>query len=51
VSPFTLAGTSSGTAYNHYSLLASLEDLFGLGRLGMAQTVTTTFGSDVYSAP
>ena len=51
VSPFTLPGTTSSTPYNHYSLLASLENIFGLGRLGMAQTVTTTFGSDVYSAP
>jgi hypothetical protein len=51
VSPFTTPGTTSGIAYNHYSLLASLEDLFGLGRLGMAGTVTSTFGADVYSAP
>ena len=26
----------SGHAYNHYSLLASVEDLLGLGRLGLA---------------
>lgn len=51
VSPFTTPGTTSATPYNHYSLLATLEDLFGLPRLGMAHRVTTTFGTDVFSAP
>ena len=36
-------------SYNHYSSLASIEDLFGLPRLGEAQTVTTTFDKHIYS--
>lgn len=52
VSPFIQGGTSSTTAYNHYSLLASIEDLFGLSRLGMGGVAgLPTFGSDVYNAP
>ncbi len=47
ISPFVPRGSSSSTPYNHYSLLGSIEDLFGLRRLGYAKTVTT-FGSDVY---
>lgn len=50
LSPFIKPGTVSATPYNHYSLLASLEQTFGLSRLGMAQTIRTTFGSDVYTA-
>lgn len=37
------------TSYNHYSSLASIEDLFGLPRLGEAQTVTTTFDKKIYT--
>jgi hypothetical protein len=48
ISPFVVHGSSSTTAYNHYSLLGSIEDLFGLDRLGYAQTEGTTFGADVY---
>jgi hypothetical protein len=29
--------------------LASLEDLFGLPRLGQAQTVTTTFDKHIFT--
>ncbi len=43
LSPFVKPGTVVTTPLNHYSTLASLEDLFGLPRLGDAQTVTTTF--------
>ena len=50
ISPYVAAGTSSRRTYNHYSLLGSIEDLFGLGRLGYARTVTHVFGSDVYRA-
>jgi len=39
------------TSYNHYSSLASIEDLFGLPHLGEAKTVTTTFDKKIYSAP
>jgi phosphatidylinositol-3-phosphatase len=37
------------TSYNHYSSLASIEDLFGLPRLGEAKTVTTTFDKKIYT--
>jgi len=50
ISPFTAPGTSTGTPYNHYSLLATVEDLFGLPRLGYARTVTRAFGADVFNA-
>jgi hypothetical protein len=43
LSPFIKPGTVVATPLNHYSALASFEDLFGLPRLGDAQTVTTTF--------
>ena len=36
--------------YNHYSLLASIEDIFGLPHLGYAQTDgLNRFGLDVYN--
>jgi hypothetical protein len=37
------------TSYNHYSSLASLEDIFGLPRLGEARTVTTTFDKHIFT--
>ena len=43
-------GTTTSTAYNHYALLGSIEDLFGLPHLGFAATATHRFGSDVYTA-
>ena len=50
LSPFTAGGTLSTTPYNHYSLLASIEDLFGLQHLGYADTPgLNRFGSDVYN--
>jgi hypothetical protein len=49
LSPFITPGTVvSKTSYNHYSSLASIEDLFGLPHLGEAQTVTTTFDKHIY---
>jgi hypothetical protein len=52
LSPFIKPGTVSISSYNHYSLLASIEDLFGLHRLGEANLAgTTTFGSDVFTQP
>ena len=43
--------TSTDTAYNHYSLLRSIEDLFGLSHLGYAgQAGLASFGSDVFAA-
>ena len=49
LSPFIKGGTVTQTAYNHYSLLGSIEDLFGLPRLGFAADVPGTFGNDVYN--
>jgi hypothetical protein len=48
ISPFIKPGTVSDTSYNHYSLLASIEGIFGLSHLGEAQTVPATFGSDIF---
>jgi hypothetical protein len=51
ISRWTLPNTFSTTPYNHYSLLASLEELFGLGKLGMArQPGLPVFGLDVYNS-
>ena len=50
LSHWTAPGTWSTTPYNHYSLLASLEDAFGLPYLGYAQTAgLNRFGLDVYN--
>ena len=51
ISRFSAPGTTSTRAYNHYSLLGTVEDLFGLPRLGYARTVGHTFGADVFNAP
>ena len=50
ISPFARPGTSTNTPYNHYALLGSIEELFGLKRLGYARTVHRVFGDDVYNA-
>jgi hypothetical protein len=50
LSPFIAPGTKSNTPYNHYSMLGSIEDLFGLRRLADASG-TVGFGSDVYTRP
>ena len=39
----------STVPYNHYSTLATIEDIFGLPKLGQARTVTATFGKDVFN--
>ena len=50
LSPFIKPGTLSDIPYNHYSLLKTVEDLFGLGHLGYAgQKGLAAFGSDVFS--
>lgn len=52
LSPFITGGTSSDVVYNHYSLLASIEDVFSLPYLGYAGAYgLNRFGSDVYNAP
>lgn len=50
ISPFTTGNTWSTTPYNHYSLLGSLEEIFGLAKLGYARTVPDVFGLDVYNS-
>jgi hypothetical protein len=50
LSPFVKAGTVSSTPYNHYSALASIEDIFGLPHLGYAgASGLVDFGTDVYT--
>jgi phosphatidylinositol-3-phosphatase len=52
LSPFVAPGTVSTVPYNHYSLLRSLEDIWGLAHLGYAaQPGLAPFGADVYSRP
>jgi hypothetical protein len=52
VSRFIKPGTETKTAYNHYSLLRSLEDIYGVGYLGYAgQTGLQGFGGDVFTNP
>ena len=51
LSPFVKPGSVSEVAYNHYALLATIEALFGLQRLGYAaEPEIRLFGSDVFSA-
>ncbi len=51
LSPFIKPGTVSETPYNHYSLLLSIEDIFGLPALGYAATPgLSAFGSDIFTA-
>lgn len=50
LSPFIKPGTVSTNDYNHYSLLRSMEDLFGLAYLGYANDrAQASFGSDVFT--
>jgi hypothetical protein len=52
VSPYIKAGTTTTKAYNHYSLLRSVEDLFALPPIGYAAMQgLARFGDDVYSNP
>jgi hypothetical protein len=49
VSPFVTPGTVNDTPYNHYALLRSIEDVFGVGHLGYAaRPGLRAFGDDVY---
>ncbi len=50
LSPFIKPGTKSNVAYNHYSLLKTIEMIFGLPLLGDArQPQVRQFGADVFS--
>jgi hypothetical protein len=51
VSPFIKPGTVSTIGYNHYYVLHSIEDYFGLPYLGYAgYPGTVDFGSDVFGS-
>jgi hypothetical protein len=50
LSPAVAGGTVSNVPYNHYSLLASIEQCFGLPKLGYAATASSTFGRDIFSS-
>ena len=52
VGPFIAPNSPPSTvSYNHYSLLRSVEDAFGLGHLAYAASSgVTSFGSDIYTA-
>lgn len=50
LSPFVKAGTVSAVPYNHYSLLKTVEAIFGLPPLGYAAAAgPQVFGPDVFS--
>ena len=50
LSPFIAGGTVSQTPYNHYSMLKSIEDIFGLPHLGYAgRPGLVAFGADVFT--
>lgn len=50
LSPFIKPGTVTDVPYNHYSMLKSIEDIFGLGYLGYAgQSGLLPLGPDVYT--
>jgi phosphatidylinositol-3-phosphatase len=55
ISPYTPAGSTSGTALNHYSLLKSTEQLLGLsgflGSAGGANSMVTPFFSGAQPPP
>ena len=49
LSPLIRPGTVSTVAYNHYSLLRSIEDIFGLPHLGdAAMPQVRSFGPDIF---
>jgi phosphatidylinositol-3-phosphatase len=50
LSPFIKPGTVSDHPYNHYSMLRTVEDIFGLSHLGYAgQDDLARFGSDIFN--
>ncbi|MBV9383005.1 MAG: hypothetical protein JOY82_09300 [Streptosporangiaceae bacterium] len=52
LSPFIRPGTVSTADYNHYSMLRTIEDIFGLSHLGdAAMAAVRPFGADVFTAP
>jgi hypothetical protein len=52
LSKYIRPGTVSNHPYNHFSMLRSVEDLFGLPHIGDAQmSQVHSFGADVYTKP
>jgi hypothetical protein len=52
VSRYIAPGTVTAAGYNHYALLRSVEDFFGLDHLGYAgQAQVRPFGADVFTRP
>jgi hypothetical protein len=52
LSPFIAPGSTTATPYNHFSLLRSLENIFGLPHLAEAAAPgLAAFGSDVFTKP
>ncbi|MFN8025323.1 MAG: alkaline phosphatase family protein [Acidimicrobiia bacterium] len=52
LSPYVKAGTTVSTPFNHYALLCSFENLFGLDKLGYAgMSGLQCFDSSVYNNP
>jgi phosphatidylinositol-3-phosphatase len=50
LSPFIRPGTVSAVDYNHYSMLRTVEDIFGLSHLGdAAMAQVKSFGLDVFT--
>jgi phosphatidylinositol-3-phosphatase len=51
LSPFVKPGTVSDVPYNHYSLLRTVEAIFGLEPLGYAaQADLRMFGPDIFTS-
>lgn len=51
LSPFVEAGTTSETYFNHFSLLATIEELFGLEKLGYAaEPAIVGFDESIFNA-
>jgi phosphatidylinositol-3-phosphatase len=51
ISPFIEAGTTSETYFNHFSLLATIEELFGLGKIGYAaEPAIAGFDESIFNA-
>jgi hypothetical protein len=52
LAPCIAPGTVSGTAYNHYTMLGSVEKIFGLSYLGYAGLPHSKyFGTNIYKRP
>jgi hypothetical protein len=52
VSRWARPGTTNATPYNHYSLLRTIEDLFGVAHLGYSDAPSVhSFGRDVFGGP